>query len=213
MPAPVTQKKSEQKQALERELKEWMLLARGGDAAAYARFLERVGGMIRAYFLNTSGRSMAHQADDLVQEVLIAIHRKKHLYDEKMPVLPWIYAIARYRLIDTFRASGRRISMEDWPTDPEGRLEEIAGAEPTPEDTVVGTEEIQGDIEEALKGVSDKQREILILAKVQDVPLAEIARKYGMSVSAVKVTIHRVIKGIRARAEGGESSAEASEEE
>ena len=48
-----------------------------------------------------------------------------------------------------------------------------------------------------LAGLSPERQEILRLAKVDEIPLAEIAAKKGMSLSAVKVSVHRSLKILR----------------
>src|SRR5713101_6453275 len=76
-----------------------------GDSAAHRTLLERLSGQLRAYYkerLARIGRSAA-EAEDLVQEALIAVHIQRHTYDLAEPLTPWVYAIARYKLIDHLR--------------------------------------------------------------------------------------------------------------
>src|SRR5882724_4059501 len=76
-----------------------------GDAAAYRSLLDRLSGRLRAYYkgkLARVGRG-ATDAEDLVQEVLLAIHLKRHTYDTGELFTPWVYTIARYKLIDYLR--------------------------------------------------------------------------------------------------------------
>jgi RNA polymerase sigma-70 factor, ECF subfamily len=91
----------------EPELRRMMLAGLGGDEAAHKALLTRLNGFLRAYFkrqLARIGRG-ATDAEDLVQETLIAIHTRRHTYDRSQPVTPWVFAIARYRLIDHLRRS------------------------------------------------------------------------------------------------------------
>jgi RNA polymerase sigma-70 factor (ECF subfamily) len=78
---------------------------------------------LRAYFkrqLSRTGRGPT-DVEDLVQETLIALHKRRHTYDRSQPLTPWVYAIARYRLIDYLRRS--KLSLTDIPI--EERAEEI----------------------------------------------------------------------------------------
>src|SRR5712671_8086976 len=82
-----------------------MLASLDGNAASYRSLLERLSGRLRAYYkgkLARVGRG-ATEAEDLLQEVLLAIHLKRHTYDTGEPFTPWVYTIARYKLIDHLR--------------------------------------------------------------------------------------------------------------
>src|SRR5262245_41393615 len=99
----------------EAELRTLMVAGLMGDAAAHRTLLNRLSGHLRAYFkgrLARIGRS-ATEAEDLVQEALLAIHTRRHTYDPAEPLTPWVYAIARYKLIDHLRAA--RASIVDVP--------------------------------------------------------------------------------------------------
>src|SRR6266496_2545904 len=103
-----------------------------GEAAAHRTLLDRLSGHLRAYFkgrLARIGRS-ATEAEDLVQEALLAIHIQRHTYDPAEPFTPWVYAIARYKLIDQLRRT--RASLADVPIDDAGDImaqDDHAGAE------------------------------------------------------------------------------------
>ena len=133
------------------------------------------------------------QVEDLVQEVLISIHRKRDLYDVNQPLLPWVYTIARYKLIDSLRAEKRRPECVEW-------VEKFDSISAT-EGSLLELEQAQQS-ETLLEGLSSNQKEILKLAKGEDVPLNEIAEKMEMSLSAVKVSVHRSLKFIRKRVGG-----------
>src|SRR5260370_8914699 len=97
----------------EAELGGLMLGGRDGDAAAHKAVLTRLSAHLRAYFkthLARIGKGPV-DAEDLVQETLIALHTRRHTYDRSKPLTPWVYAIARYRLVDFLRRT--RTSMRD----------------------------------------------------------------------------------------------------
>src|SRR5260370_38334912 len=49
------------------------------------------------------------QSEDIVQDILLAVHLKRHTWDVSAPFAPWLFAIARNKLIDALRRRGRRI--------------------------------------------------------------------------------------------------------
>src|SRR5712692_8527205 len=95
------------------ELKALMLASLDGNAASYRSLLDRLSGRLRAYYkgkLARFGRG-ATEAEDLVQEVLLAIHLKRHTYDTGEPFTPWLHTIARYKLIDYLRRTRSAASV------------------------------------------------------------------------------------------------------
>lgn len=161
-----------------------------GDKTAYESLLNKVATLVRGYLFNTMSQATRtdERIEDLVQDVLLAIHRKKHLYRPDMPVLPWLFAIARYRLIDHLRNEKRKPIVE-WD-------DNFDAPEATPGPTHI---DHAFEIEELLAHLSPRQKEILLLAKADGVPLAQIAERYQMSLSAVKVTIHRALNKVRSK--------------
>jgi RNA polymerase sigma-70 factor (ECF subfamily) len=172
---------------LETRLRELMLLALEGNSSAYEEFLGKTAAFVRSFLTLSSGSrfSTSERIDDVVQEVLVSIHRKRDLYKADMPILPWIRAIAKYRFIDQLRSEKRCPNQVEWDEAVENEV-----SVPAPSHGVDSGDEL-------LEGLTDRQKEILRLAKVEDMPLAEIAKRQGMSLSAVKVTIHRSVQAIR----------------
>jgi RNA polymerase sigma-70 factor (ECF subfamily) len=95
----------------ETELARLLRAALAGDERAYTEFLRRAACIVRGF----ARRRVAERgidAEDIVQETLLAIHMKRHTWREDAPVTPWLYAIARYKLIDALRRRGRRVEIE-----------------------------------------------------------------------------------------------------
>jgi RNA polymerase sigma-70 factor, ECF subfamily len=119
---------------LEVELKALMLASLDGDAVSHRGLLDRLSRRLRAYYkakLLAVGRGMA-EAEDLVQEAILAIHIKRHTYDPREPLTPWVHAIARYKLIDFLRRN--RASLAEVPIDEADEVmahDDAAGAEST----------------------------------------------------------------------------------
>ncbi|HUP56379.1 MAG TPA: sigma-70 family RNA polymerase sigma factor [Bdellovibrionota bacterium] len=164
-----------------------MLRSLAGDQEAHERLLMKVAQMLRGYLTKSiSPTHPGHESvEDLVQDVLLAIHQKRHTYRTDLPILPWVFSIARYRLIDSVRAAKRVPLSVPWDDE----------FSPPVEDQHEGLEKME--VERALEGLSPKQREALMLAKVEGLPLADVASKMKMSLSAVKVTIHRAMKALK----------------
>ncbi|EJC64108.1 DNA-directed RNA polymerase specialized sigma subunit, sigma24 [Rhizobium leguminosarum bv. viciae WSM1455] len=95
----------------EEELAMLLQAAIGGDDKAYVAFLRRTGAIVRG-FARRKIVDGSLDPEDIVQDTLLAIHTKRHTWVSDAPVLPWIYAIARFKLIDAFRKRGRRVEIE-----------------------------------------------------------------------------------------------------
>jgi RNA polymerase sigma-70 factor (ECF subfamily) len=167
------------------ELKALMLASLDGDAASHRALLERLSRRLRAYYkakLARIGRD-ATEAEDLVQEAVLAIHIKRHTYDPAEPLTPWVHAIARYKLIDFLRRN--RASISDVP------IEEA--------DTVMAQDDNVGaestyDLKRLMQRLPEKMRCSIEAVKLDGQSIAEAADRCGISESGVKVNIHRGLK-------------------
>src|SRR5262249_48105082 len=108
-----------------------MRAAMTGDAAAYNRLLTSLTPAIRSVGRGGLARAglVVEDAEDVVQETLLAIHLKRHTWDPSMPLGPWVRAIARNKLIDAMRRRGRRAQV---PIDDVIDTLVADGGEPTP---------------------------------------------------------------------------------
>ncbi|MGH9203452.1 MAG: sigma-70 family RNA polymerase sigma factor [Vicinamibacterales bacterium] len=169
----------------EGELRPLMIAALDGDAEANRQLLTRLSARLRGYFkgrLKRMNRS-AVEAEDLVQEVLIAIHTRRHSYDRSQLFTPWAYAIARYKFVDYLRRT--RASMSDVAI--EGAAEVMAHDDREAVESGL-------DLEKLLDGISPKMRQAIQHVKVEGLSVREAARRSGMSESSVKVSVHRGLK-------------------
>jgi RNA polymerase sigma-70 factor, ECF subfamily len=156
-----------------------------GDERSYAAFLERIGTVVRD-MIRPKIMHQALDAEDIVQETLLAIHLKRHTWLADSPVLPWVYAIARHKLIDAIRRRGRRAQIG---------LGEIAEppAAPDPEPLM------RRDIERVLAMLSPAQRAVLAAISVEGCSIAETAKRLGKSETAIRVALHRGLNAISTR--------------
>jgi RNA polymerase sigma-70 factor (ECF subfamily) len=177
--------------AAEAELKALMVRSLSGDGAAYAELLRKLQPFLRAYYARRLGR--AADAEDLLQETLIAMHTRRATYDPSRPFTAWVHAIARYKLIDHYRRTRRR--AEEPLDDPDLLF--------SSEDT--NAVEVQLDVVRLLGQLPEKTRRLIRDAKIEGFSTAQIAERHGMSESAVKVGIHRGLKKLGAGIEDEET--------
>lgn len=169
----------------EAELSRLLRAAIAGDERAYADFLHRIAALVRG-FVRRKIVQGGVDPEDVVQETLLAIHVKRHTWRPDAPVLPWVYAIARFKLIDVFRRRGRRIEVE---------IDEIADTFAEPEAETVS----ERDINRALDGLPPAQRSVVSSISVDGQSIGETAAKLGISETAVRVSLHRGLAAIARR--------------
>src|SRR6266403_2084334 len=171
------------------ELKALMLASQDGDAASHRALLDRLSRHLRAYYkgkLARIGRGAA-EAEDLVQEAVLAIHLKRHTYDPVEPLTPWVHAIARYKLIDFLRRT--RASFADVPIE---EADEIMA-----HDDNVSAENTY-DVRRLMERLPKNMRCAIEAVKLDGQSIAEAAERCGISESGVKVNIHRGLKALAA---------------
>lgn len=164
-----------------------------GDATAYRALLEGLRPWLVQYF---SRRLKGADTDDLVQMTLLSLHEKRHTYDPAAPFGPWLAAVARHKLIDHVRKSGRRVVVE---------LDEnlIAADFDSADETASAM--ARKDVEVLLKTLPAEQARLIRLHKLSDLSVQEVSDLTGHSVANVKVMVHRGLKKLQALVGGGTS--------
>jgi RNA polymerase sigma-70 factor (ECF subfamily) len=171
----------------EAELRTLMLAGLDGDAAAHKALLARLSVHLRAYFkgqLARFGKTPA-DAEDLLQETLIALHTRRHTYDRAQLLTPWVYAIARYRLIDYLRRA--KASATDLPVEEAPEL--------LADDDAIAVDS-RLDLQKLMAQLAPKTRRAIQLVKLDGLSVTEAAARSGMSESAVKVSVHRGLRAL-----------------
>lgn len=162
----------------------------GGDSQAYAMLLKETARLLRPFLAKRlySGS----EVDDVLQEILISVHKARHTYDGGRPYKPWVYAIAKFRLQDHLRAhyADRLHDAEDL-----SELEEVL-----PDDDVEPVFDYES-IRAEVARLPEKQATILQLMHQDGYTAREVAARTGMTESAVKVAAHRAYKVLRVRLE------------
>jgi RNA polymerase sigma-70 factor (ECF subfamily) len=172
----------------ESRLKALFIRGLAGDSGSYRLFLSDLTRYLRGY-LRKRIPKMREDVEDLVQETLLAVHHARHTYRSEEPLTAWVHAIARYKLMDFFRARARRDSLND-PIDDHQEIFSLPDDEP---------EDARRDIRKLLDYLPDKQRLSILHVKLQGLSVTETATLLGLSESAVKVNVHRGIKALAAR--------------
>jgi RNA polymerase sigma-70 factor, ECF subfamily len=170
------------------ELRSLMTRYQSADRAALEELVRRLSPPLLRYFAASGiGRE---DAEDLVQDCWMRIHRARNTYRSSEPVLPWLYAIARHTKLDGYRKRRRRQAREVLVA---AVPENLQGAEsPAPSERLENDE-----IGRLLAGLPGSQREVILMLKVSGMSLEEAARATGSTVGAVKQKAHRAYQALR----------------
>lgn len=169
--------------------------ALAGDQPAYEEVLRSVAILSRGYVRRKLGANA--DADDIVQEILISVHKALRTYDPARPCMPWLAAIMHYRLSDGLRRYYSAARIKKAP------LEEI---EAFISSSVTGqpfaNESFHNEsLDEALGALTQGQQAVIHAMYREDLSVSETSAKLGISISAVKVTAHRAYRKLRQRLE------------
>jgi RNA polymerase sigma factor (sigma-70 family) len=174
--------------ASEVQLKAWMIGGLDGAAACQTRLLRALVPVLEAFYRRRM-QDDRDAIDDLVQETLIAVHTRRATYDRDRLFSGWLFAIARYKMVDHFRRGGRTCTIEG--------LEDILMAE--------GFEDASSarlDIDRLLDELPAKQAAAIRATRLDGLSTAEAAQQAKMGESDVKVSVHRGLKALAARFRG-----------
>ncbi|HMC12778.1 MAG TPA: sigma-70 family RNA polymerase sigma factor [Gallionellaceae bacterium] len=172
------------------DLEELMRQSLEGDKRAYAELLRETVRFLRPFL--SKRLSFDSEVEDLLQEILISIHKARHTHDGQRPYKPWVYAIAKFRLQDYLRmhyADQLRHAVDIT------ELENNLHVDVT--ESAISYESISGEVHK----LPEKQATILQLMHQDGYTAKEVAEKLGMTESAVKVSAHRAYKVLRQKLE------------
>src|SRR5882672_9846970 len=148
-----------------------MRSAISGDSAAYHRLLKAVTPVLRAAARRGLARAgqPVDQSEDIVQDILLAVHLKRHTWDVNAPFAPWLFAIARNKLIDSLRRRGRRVFVNI------------------------------DDFAETIPGEPAAETASASAIAVDSASIKDTAAKFAMSEGAVRVALHRGLASLTAK--------------
>lgn len=170
----------------EAQLAPLLSAALAGDEKAYAVFLTRAAALIRA-FVRRRTQQGGIDAEDIVQDALLALHLKRHTWRMDAPVEPWLYAIARYKLIDAWRRRGRHVDVD---------IDAVAETIPAEAPSESLSER---DLGRVLGALPPGQRSVVEAISVDGRSIGDTAAALGMNETAVRVALHRGLKAIAKR--------------
>jgi RNA polymerase sigma-70 factor, ECF subfamily len=169
---------------------EWAALMRSansGDAAAYSQLLRGLAPALRVIVRGAAASTGGTvEAEDIVQETLIAIHLKRHTWIESEPIGPWIRAIARHKLIDALRRRGRHVHVP---------LEDFEETLPSDD---AGPDFARRDLERHLHHLPPRQRDVMQSIALDGRSIRETAARLSMTEGAVRVALHRGVASLAA---------------
>jgi RNA polymerase sigma-70 factor (ECF subfamily) len=185
----------------------WMAAAQGGDATAYESLLVSLLPVLRA-FVRRRGID-GSEVEDVVQEVLLLIHRARHTWRPDRPFDPWMWAVTRNATTDALRRQGRERSRRDPVPDEIGENQLAAGAaserQSDPE-RLLASRELEPRLSSAMGTLPAAQRQAVELLYVEQLSVAEAAARAGVTTTALKVRAHRGTRALRAALEAEEES-------
>lgn len=173
-----------------------MCAERQGDAAAYEWLLKDIAATIRGILRARLHRMRFDptEAEDVVQEILIGVHDKRHTWDERRAFVPWLASIMRYKFIDATRRLGRErarsvsIDTQEW-----ARMITEANTDAA---TAIA-------VAQQINGLPEHQRDIVTALAVEGHTVRDVSRRTDRSEAAVRVTFNRALRRLfdRSRAE------------
>lgn len=171
------------------EADRWGLLmarAQDGEQTAYRRLLTELTPYLRAM---ARRQLTPPDVDDAVQDILLSLHSIRHTYDPARPFKPWLVAIARRRLIDRLRSQWRRAQHED-PLDDDVT---IADGRANAHENVLELRALR----RAVETLPTRQKEAVVLLRLEEMTGKEAAAAAGRSEGALKVSLHRAVDSLR----------------
>ncbi len=156
----------------DRRWRSWMIAAQAGDGVAFEKLLLALLPYIRRQVARRVGEPA--EREDIVQNVLISLHRSRHTYRSERPFGPWLRAVVRNASIDWMRARGRRLRHELSPA-------VVEVAEPSYEAPLPGEDTLSPGLEGALALLPENQHKAVELLHVEGLSVAEAAEGVGVS--------------------------------
>ena len=170
---------------------ELMRLAQEGDRTAYSRLLSEIAPLLRQAVRHKRSILRPQDIEDVVQNILLALHRGRATYDPARPFLPWLFAIARNQIAESARRHARRARYEIAVAE----IPETFSSAATKNDT-----ETYGDTEAlraAICTLPTGQQRAIELLKLKEMTLKEAEVASGVTIAALKVSVHRAMLALR----------------
>ncbi len=171
-----------------RSLESLMEAYQQADEQAFTELAHRLSPQLRGFFLGP--HATRRHADDLLQDFWLRVHKARHTYEAGRPLLPWIYAIARYARTDAYRRMARVETQHEGEPD----------LTPDPK-SLAGSAEARSEFRALMARLPARQRGVVLMLKAGGLTLDEAARATGSTIGATKQTAHRAYTNLRAIAQ------------
>jgi RNA polymerase sigma-70 factor (ECF subfamily) len=169
-----------------------------GEDAAFSILYAGLETKLRSFLMRLTGAPA--QAEDLLQETFMRIHRARGRFEEGAAVVPWAYAIARNAWLDHVRAAKVRGSVARDPKDPSESptLAEVPAGPETDSEQMAIARQTATRVEMVLARLPVAQREAFVLLRYEGMSVIEAAEILGSTKSAVKLRAFRAYEALRA---------------
>jgi RNA polymerase sigma-70 factor (ECF subfamily) len=166
-----------------------------GEIAAFEALLNRYGPVVRGFLLRR--HTSREDAEDLYQEVFVAVHRELEGLRDPSRFGPWLIRIARNKAAN-FRASrsSRLPEAGRQARETADALEQVADSGPTPGERA-SLHLVQGYVIDAIAGLNEKYRTVLYLRLIEEMPLHVIAARLDLRESTVRMRLSRGLEKLR----------------
>jgi RNA polymerase sigma-70 factor (ECF subfamily) len=162
-----------------------LLLAahRNGDREAFPRLVQQYRRPVYGYLFHCGVPEP--DRDDLFQEIFVRVHRQAGSYDPSRPLHPWLFTVVANAVRTYFRKQNRRLFFFAGPPDEDVR-------DPAPDgEALASARETTDWLERAIQALPLSQREVLVLATLENLPMNDIASILGLPVNTVKTQLRR----------------------
>ena len=164
---------------------DWSAMMRAaidGDRRTYQRLLARMAPVLRGLVRARAGGMDAAWCEDVVQEILLAVHLKRGTWDPAQPLQPWVYAIARHKVVDAFRRRGRAVHL------PVEDFAEALAAEAGPDPFEAA------DAGRLLARLPERDAALLRCLALEARGHDECGARLGLSPGSLRVALHRALQ-------------------
>ncbi len=172
-------------------LDELMQASQAGDAQAYIELLSEITPRLRRIIRRQRRFLQAEDIEDLVQDVLLSLHAVRATYDPRRPFVPWLLGITRNRLADHAR---RHIRTKTHEVQVETLPVTFSDERTNPGREVYRDPDA---LRQAIKELPPGQRNAVEMLKLREMSLREAAQASGISIGALKVSVHRAMISLR----------------
>jgi RNA polymerase sigma-70 factor (ECF subfamily) len=177
--------------SVEKRFAALMKAAQTGNKSAYVQLLEEITPRLRQAIRRQRMFLDPSDIEDLVQDVLLSLHAVRSTYDPERPFMPWLFAIMKNRMADSARRQIRIFAHEL-------QVDDLAVTfSDNPENI---DEEVYRDPEAlrlAIETLPQAQRQAIDMLKLREMSLKEASSVSGMSIGALKVSVHRAMAALR----------------